>query len=105
MILAHIMASDKQQALKIINLLMDEKLLLQAAVSEKTIYQKKSDNGELICENRTLIIGKTKGLLFSTINEVIKKHFSENMPMLYSIPIVYMDEELASLLRDNTAKV
>lgn len=105
MILAHIMAYDKQQALEIINLLMDKKLLLQAAVSEKTMYEKKSTEGELIRENRTLIIGKTKGLLFNTINEVLKKHFSENMPMLYSIPIVYMDEELATLLRENTAKV
>lgn len=105
MILAHIMAYDKQQALEIINLLMDKKLLLQAAVTEKTMYEKKSAEGELIRENRTLIIGKTKGLLFNTINEVLKKHFSENMPMLYSIPIVYMDEELATLLRENTAKV
>lgn len=105
MILAHIIAYDKQQALDIINLLMDEKLLLQAAVSEKTIYQKKSDDGALLCENRTLIIGKTKGLLFNAINEMLKKHFAENMPMLYSIPIIYMDETLATLLRENTAKV
>lgn len=105
MILAHIMAYDKQQALEIISLLMDKKLLLQAAVTEKTMYEKKSAEGGLIRENRTLIIGKTKGLLFNTINEVLKKHFSENMPMLYSIPIVYMDEELATLLRENTAKV
>lgn len=105
MILAHIMAYDKQQALKIIDLLMNKKLMLQAAVSEKIMYSKKSAEGQLIRENRTLIIGKTKGLLFNAINEVLKKHFSTNMPMLYSIPIVYMDEELATLLRENTAKV
>ncbi len=105
MILAHIIAHNRTQALEIINLLMDEKLLLQAAVSEKEIYEKKSDDGELICENKTLIIGKTKALLFTIINNVLKKHFSENMPMLYAVPIVYMDEELANLLRENTAKV
>lgn len=105
MILAHIMAYDRDQALKIIHLLMDKKLLLQAAVSEKTIYHKKTAHGQLVSENRTLIIGKTKGLLFTTINDVLKKHFKENMPMVYSVPIIYMDEELASLLRENTAKV
>ncbi|MFD0798970.1 hypothetical protein ACFQZJ_15970 [Maribacter chungangensis] len=105
MILAHIMATDRVQALEIIDLLMDKKLLLQAAVSEKTIYQKKTEKGELVSEHRTLIIGKTKGLLFSAINKELKKHFVENMPMLYSVPIIYMDEELADLLRENTAKV
>lgn len=105
MILAHIIAHNRTQALEIINILMDEKLLLQAAASEKEIYEKKSDDGELICEKKTLIIGKTKALLFSEINNVLKKHFSQNMPMLYAVPIIYMDEELANLLRENTAKV
>ena len=41
MILAHIITHNKEQALKIIHLLMDKKLILQAAVSEKIIYQKK----------------------------------------------------------------
>ncbi|GEM_PF-1188315 len=105
MILAHIIATDRIQALEIVNLLMDKKLLLQAAVSEKTIYQRKTKSGKLISESRTLIIGKTKGLLFSTINKELKKHFFENMPMVYAVPIIYMDEELANLLRENTAKV
>ncbi len=105
MILAHIIAANRKQALEIIHLLMDENLLLQAAVSEKTIYQKKTANGELVRKNRTLIIGKTKALLFTTINDVLKRNFKEDMPMLYSVPIVYMDEELAAMLRENTAKV
>ncbi|WP_396636604.1 divalent cation tolerance protein CutA [Maribacter sp. R77961] len=105
MILAHIIAKDKTQALQIINLLMDKNLLLQAAVSEKTVYEKKNAEGQLISTKQTLIIGKTKALLFKTINDVLKKNFSTNMPMLYSVPIVYMDEELATILRENTAKV
>ncbi len=105
MILAHIIAKDTVQALEIIHLLIDEKLLLQAAISEKTIFEKKTSDGKLISEKRTLIIGKTKALLFSIINEVLKRNFKKNMPMLYAVPIVYMDDELATLLRENTAKV
>ncbi|AZQ60122.1 divalent cation tolerance protein CutA [Maribacter sp. MJ134] len=105
MILAHIIAKDRNQALKIINLLMDQKLLLQAVVSEKTVYEKKNAQGQLVSSKQTLIIGKTKALLFKTINDVLKTNFKTNMPMLYSVPIVYMDEELASLIRENTAKV
>lgn len=105
MILAHIMANNKTQALEIIHLLMDKKLLLQAAISDKTIFQKKTGSGKLVNEKRTLIIGKTKGLLFTTINEVLKAAFKDNMPMLYAVPIIYMDDSLALLLRENTAKV
>jgi len=105
MILAHIIAKDKTQALEIINLLVDKNLLLQAAVSEKMVYEKKDSKGQLTGTKQTLIIGKTKALLFKTINEILKAHFSHNMPMVYAIPIVYMDEELATILRENTAKV
>jgi uncharacterized protein involved in tolerance to divalent cations len=105
MILAHIMAVNRSQALEIVDLLMDKELLFQAAISEKTIYRRKTEGGKLISEHRTLIIGKTKGLLFNTINKELKKYFFVDMPMLYAVPIIYMDEELAQLLRENTAKV
>jgi hypothetical protein len=99
------MANNKAQAIDIIHLLMDKKLLLQAAISEKIIFKKKTGSGKLVSEKRTLIIGKTKGLLFSTINEVLKTTFKDSMPMLYAVPIIYMDDSLAQLLRENTDKV
>ena len=40
MILAHIITNNKRQAMEIINLLMDKKLLLHAIVSEKIVYKK-----------------------------------------------------------------
>jgi uncharacterized protein involved in tolerance to divalent cations len=105
MILAHIMANNQEQAIDIIHLLMDKKLLLQAAISEKIIFQKKTGSGKLVSEKRILIIGKTKALLFSTINELLKTTFKDSMPMLYAVPIIYMDDSLAHLLRKNTANI
>ena len=104
MILAHIIVKDKPQALEIIQLLLKHRLLLHAAVSEKTIYNNTLE-GTLACSTQTLIIGKTKGLLFSAINEILKEHFTKNMPMLYAVPIVYMNEELTTVLRKDTAKI
>ena len=105
MILAHIIAKNKKQALQIISVLLEEKLLLHAAISKKTVYKFNEKAMKLEKQKQTLIIGKTKGLLFNNINKEIKAHFSENMPMLYAVPIVYMDEELATILRASTAKV
>ena len=105
MILAHIIAKNKRQALQIISVLLEKKLLLHAAISKKTVYKFNQKTTKLEKQKQTLIIGKTKGLLFNNINKEIKAHFSENMPMLYAVPIVYMDEELATILRASTAKV
>ncbi len=91
--------------MEIIHLLMEKELLLHAIVSEKKVYQKKAVGGNLISNIQTLIIGKTKALLFKTINQELKKAYPNNMPILYSIPIVYMDDEQTAFLRAHTAEV
>lgn len=105
MILAHIIAKNKKQAVQIITILVSKKLLLNAAISKKIVYKRHSETGKLERHKQTLIIGKTKALLFNDINQELKKRFAANMPMLYAVPIIYMDEELADRLRSNTAKV
>lgn len=105
MILAHIISKNKKQALKIIEILLEKKLLLHAALSKKTVFQYNKTHAKLEKQKHTLIIGKTKALLFNAINRELKDHFPENMPMLYAVPIVYMDDELATILRKSTAKV
>lgn len=105
MILAHIIAKNKKQALQIIAILLEKKLLLHAAISKKTVCKNTESKMQFEKQKQTLIIGKTKGLLFNIINQELKNHFSENMPMLYAVPIIYMDEELATILRSSTAKV
>jgi len=105
MILTDIIAKNKKQALKIVDILMQKRLLLHAAISKKIIYHRHSETGQLIRKKQTLIIGKTKALLFNEINKELKNQFTENMPLLYAVPIVYMDEELATILRSNTAKI
>lgn len=104
MILAHIITNNKKQALQIVGLLLEKKLLLHAAISKKTVYRFNKKRNFLQSQKQTLIIGKTKALLFSTINRELKDHFKKNMPMLYAVPIVYMDEDLADILRTSTAK-
>lgn len=105
MILTHIIAKNKKQALQIIKILMQKRLLLHAAISKKIVYRRQGKNGRLERQKQTIIVGKTKAMLFNTISLELKNHFSENMPVLYAIPLVYMDEELAEILRSDTAKV
>ena len=105
MILAHIIVPDIEQTMDIIKVLIENDLIFNAGISTKNVYEKNKENGTLDHFEQTLIIGKTKAMLFSKINDVLKAKYPNNMPMLYAIPIVYMDEEQYDLLRHRTASV
>ncbi len=105
MILVHILAKNNEQAHEIVEVLTDRKLLLHAMLFEKTVYQKNSITGKLESVEKVMVMGKTKALLFNTINKILLKKYPDHMPMLYAVPIVYMDDGQITTLRANTAKV
>ncbi|MFS4468718.1 hypothetical protein [Maribacter sp. 2210JD10-5] len=105
MILAHIIVRDKEQAMEIASCLTRKKLILNAGISVKEVFELNKRTKKLERKEQTLIIGKTKALLFAEINNALKTKYKETMPWLYAIPIVYMDEEQTIFLRANTAKI
>jgi len=107
MILVHIITQSRSQALEIVDTLLEQKLLFNAMVSRKKIYQKDIDTGELVGTFNTLTIGKTKALLFNRINNLLINKYDNTaqMPTLYCLPIVYIDSERAEELLESTAKV
>lgn len=102
MILVHIITNRKKQALEMVQMLTEKKLMLHAIISKKTVYEYKN---VLLKKKQFLIIGQTKGLLFKTINEKLQSKYPDNMPILYSVPIIYMDEQQTDYIREYTAKV
>lgn len=50
-------------------------------------------------------MGTTKALLFNKIKKRIKKKFLENLPLIYAMPIIYMDEHQNLELQTKTLKV
>ncbi len=105
MILIHILTTTKEQYYQIADLLIKENLLLEATIHEKVISRIKDENGEIASIEKTLMTGKTKALLFNSIDEIIKKHYPDNPPVLYATPIVQMEWEQSRRLLDNVAKV
>ena len=105
MILAHIIVKERDQTMDIIKLLTQKDLIFSAVISTKKVYEKNINTGDLEQMEHTLIIGKTKALLFSKINTVLKENFPNSMPILYAIPIIYMDGELTDMVRSRTALV
>nr|WP_298924198.1 hypothetical protein [uncultured Allomuricauda sp.] len=103
MVLIHIICDSPAQANDIVDFLIDEKLMLNALVSNKVLH-KRSKNGQKESLEQTLVMGTTKALLFNKINKRIKKKFAENLPLIYAMPIIYMDEAQSADLRSSTEK-
>jgi hypothetical protein len=98
MILLHIISEEEQQALEIVDFLMEENLLLEAVCLEKVLVRKKNKLGNPESVKQTLIMGKTKALLFNAIAQTLQDKYQENCPVIYSVPIVQMDWEQSKQL-------
>lgn len=104
MVLIHIICSSPTQANDMVDFLIDEKLMLNALVSNKMLYKRFKNNQRENFE-QILVMGTTKALLFNKINKRIKKKFAENLPLIYAMPIIYMDEHQNLELQTKTQKV
>ncbi|MGB3143691.1 MAG: divalent cation tolerance protein CutA [Maribacter sp.] len=105
MILVHIAIRKKKDAKVIAKLLLAQNLIFSASIATKKIFEKNPTTDEIENRRETIITGKTKALLFNTINELLRNKYPDNMPMVYAVPIIYMDSEQTQLLRNQTAKV
>ncbi len=107
MILVHIIIDKREQAMEIIDTLLDKKLLFNAMLSEKKVFEKDSRTCKLKGTIQVLIIGKTKSLLFNSINKLLISMYgsTNKMPRIYCLPIVYMDPEQSEALLERTLKI
>lgn len=105
MVLLHVVSNDIQQANEIIEFLVNKRLVLNALVQENVVLKKRGDQNKIESEKQILIMGKTKALLFNTIDKLLLEKYGSKMPILYSIPIVSMDFEQANELINETAAV
>lgn len=99
MISLQINTTDINQAKEIINFLMDEKLLYNPTFAEQQKFQKNDKNGKLESSIQILIRGQTKALLFDKINHQLAQKYPEQPPLLYALPIVYMDDIHSEILK------
>lgn len=103
MILIHAVTGNYQQAQDIAAYWLSEKLVVDALIS--TASKMVCDgNGQITKQPHYLITGKTKALLFDSIDKQLRKKYPLNLPEIYSVPIVHMDWEQASSLKERTAK-
>lgn len=105
MVQLHIICNDAEQAKEITTLLFEERLVLNECIVNDVTGRHPNDKGELTSVAEVLIIGTTKALLFSAIDELLQLKYPDTMPIIYATPIVYMNAKQNELLKNSTSKV
>ena len=59
--------------------------------SNHTVSSYKSDRNEIETVLTNLLIGRTRAMLFSTIENLLKNKYGDKIPVIYGMPIVNMD--------------
>jgi uncharacterized protein involved in tolerance to divalent cations len=103
MILIHIGTTDEKQVWEIVDFLENEKLIMDVIVLNAMSRIKKKAN--ITLQPHYLILGKTKALLFDIIDKTVREKYKDNLPSIYSTPIVNMDWDQRIELQEKTAKV
>lgn len=105
MIQLNIVCHSTDQADEIIKVLLQDHLAINVFKLEGITPAVLQKNKVVYQPGRIMIIGQTKALLFNNIDQMIRKKYSKNMPLVYSLAIVNMDWEQADLLVQETIKV
>jgi len=98
MVLLHIISNNREQASEIADVLVEKKLVLAAVTFQEVSVKERNPSGEIVIVDQVLMIARTKGILFNTIETCLREIFPTNRPVLYSIPIVNMNWQEANVL-------
>ncbi|NND05827.1 MAG: divalent cation tolerance protein CutA [Saprospiraceae bacterium] len=93
-------SSRKVEKLELIaQILLKEELAIDVLLV-RSVEKIQLEQGKLIRENIHLLTAKTKAMLFPDIDKKLRKEFGDEMPDIFSLPIVQMDWDK----RDQLAK-
>ncbi len=89
---------------KLLCYLLQSRLVISIDFHKK-IRRIEFENDEIKTRNIHFITGKTKSLLFNEIDCKLREKYSDNIPEIFSHPIVNMDWQLANKLKSDIEKV
>lgn len=101
----NLLAYSEAQAQEIIHLLLKEKLVLEVNLIENSTCYKLDDTNNITEQPSLTLVCTTKSLLFPKIDALLRKKYPDNMPVLYSVPIIHMDWEQSEKLVGGTQSV
>ncbi|QQS30873.1 MAG: hypothetical protein IPM47_08095 [Sphingobacteriales bacterium] len=101
MMVVHIETTGFEQAVKIAETLLNKKLIYDVGFFKAENQTLDPDKG--IKETLEIILrAKSKSILYASIENELKQMFGENMPTMFSKPIIQMPHEQFAAIRTET---
>ncbi len=104
MIFLRISSYNESVVEQVAELLLKKRLVIDVNI-KRNIERLRFSDDKLYSERTTLMTSKTKGLLFSQIDELIRNRFPDETMEIYSLPIIHMDWEDAKHLKEDVLEV
>ncbi len=104
MIFIRISSHNEKVIEQVACLLLEEQLVIDVNI-KRSIDRACLIDGKISFSKIYLLTAKTKGLLFPTIDGLIKKTFINESFEIYSLPIVHMDWEEAKRLTEEIKQI
>ncbi|NND87648.1 MAG: hypothetical protein HKM28_00200 [Flavobacteriaceae bacterium] len=105
MMILKFLSADKQLLADMSDFLLQERLIAQAMLGSPISVTEKSKSGKRVTTDQYELKGISKSLLFNRINEVLKKRYKERLPLMYSEPIILIDEVHRQSILDRLVKI
>ena len=94
-----------EQNKEIIRLLLKIQLVIEGTIQKNTFCFRLDNKNNITETNSSVLICTTKSLLFTEIDELLRKKYKNNLPTLFSVPIINMDWEQSKKLIERTQRV
>ena len=101
MILAYIISNSKEEAENIALDLLEKKYVFSVNIIPN-VQSMKRDGDKIINLKRTLVLAKTKGLLYKKIEEEVQRVQTTGTAIVFSMPIAQMSQDFFDQIQINT---
>ena len=104
MILAYIISNSKEEAENIAVDLLEKRLVYSVNMIEDAASMR-WENEKVIKQKRTIVLAKTKALLYKQIEDEVKRVQTTGSAIVFSMPISQMSQDLFNNIQEVTLKV
>lgn len=104
MILAYIISNNPEEAEEIALDLLEKELVFSLNILHNVKSMRRS-GGKIVSLNRTIVLAKTKALLYKEIEKEVKRVQTSGTAIVFSMPITQMSQDLFDQIQSNTLKV
>ncbi|MFW6371392.1 MAG: divalent cation tolerance protein CutA [Bacteroidota bacterium] len=104
MVTIFIITKNKESAKEIAMRILEERLAYSLNILDN-VFSMRREKGKIVEYHETLILAKTKALLYHKVEELIKNLDADHQPLVFSFPITQMQQTLFDSIQATTLKV